>query len=577
MFNFGLYKEGLRKTKVWGVLFTIGMLFGAFIQPITHLANHAHSLRLAERYGWMSIDPIIHIRGLRAFSLMPVTFIVAIPLLTLSIFAFLNGRNSSDFFHAIPHKRETLFISFIASILTWSIGVLLVTTAISVTIYAVSTYTVMHFTSILLALLSVIVVSLLVTSGIMLAMTVTGTTLSNIAAAGLLLFLPRLLMAMFTELVLIRTLIIEFANFPVLFDPRYNLLLGFFANGLNFGGDVIPRILYTFLLGTIYLVVAGYLFKKRHSELATHPGSKWSKPIIRITATFTLTLPALTMILNRDGGIAIIIFYGIAIIGYFAYEVFTARKIHSLVKMLPGLGIVILLNIIFSLGVGIASNLFMREINTETISSAVVSWDFDHRFGFNHWGNSHIALNMHQLEITDPQVARLLGEDLNHNIRQAGYLDWSEGGGRVRVTFSFENGREMTRIVAVPWRSDFTTWLLDHESYRNLYLSFPKDFDHIWSSHNLTNEEARHVLDVLYAEIQEVDFAAWYRLVGHFSHDGWILDDEYDWEDHVEHRGHITTELLIDGRWYHNDFPITELTPLAFELYWYYAGRPSRD
>ena len=566
MFNFELYKEGLRKTKVWGVLFGIAMLMGALIQPISHLASHADNLRRAAEHDWWHVEPILRIRGLDAFVLMPLTFIIAVPFLTLTIFAFLNGRNSSDFYHAIPHKRETLFISFLGSILTWSLGILFVTTTISTGIYASSAYTNVYFGSIFMTLLSTVVISILVMSGITLAMAATGTTLSNIAAAGLILFLPRLLIWMFVALVEARTPVIGFSNFAQWVMPRFNLLFGFFDNQFHFGERLSGATIYTFLLGLIYLVLAGYFFKKRHSELASNPGSKWSQPIIRVALTFALTLPALTMILQYEDIRTVFIFYMIAFVGYFAYEVFTTRKIHSLKKMLPGLGIVILLNIVFGVGIGIASRYFMREIDVARITSAVVDLEAN-------WGGNYVVLNMGQIEITDAQVARLLGEELNE------FIDGDIRPGnshRVAVMFTFDDGRQMNRVLHLTLYSEFVAWLMSYEPYRELHLRIPQNFHSAWSwPGDLTQAQIQSVLNVLAVELQEIDFKDWYLLVGTFSHRGWFWDDATsDWADFempVEH-GNIELSGMVGNQSYWSHFPITELTPRTLALYLSYVN-----
>jgi hypothetical protein len=41
------------------------------------------------------------------------------PLMTLVQFAFLNQRKACDFYHAIPHRRLTVFFSMMAAVLTW--------------------------------------------------------------------------------------------------------------------------------------------------------------------------------------------------------------------------------------------------------------------------------------------------------------------------------------------------------------------------------------------------------------------------------------------------------------------------
>jgi len=363
--------------------------------------------------------------------------------------------------------------------------------------------------------------------------------------------------------------VINLANFPDWLMPHYNLLFGFFDNNSHFDRQASAPVIYTLILGLIYLGLAGYLLKKRHSEMASNPGNKWSQPIIRIAVTFTLTLPALAMILNHEDIRTIFIFYVIAFIGYFAYEVFTARKIHSIKRMLPGLGVVILLNIIFGVGVGMASNFFMREVDVARISSVTVNFGV-HNHGWSH----HVAINMAQLEITESGVAQLLAEDLNSVIRGDGW-----DGRQVPVTFRFDNGREINRMVRVGQGSEFLGWITNYESYQNLYLDIPMNFRSAWSWDGLSHEEIRRVLEVLQVEIREIDFDLWYQLVGYFSFNhGWAIDERTgDWYEIAEQRGSITVTDRINGVNFERVFPLTELTPRALELYLEYADQSRFD
>jgi hypothetical protein len=121
--------------------------------------------------------------------------------------------------------------------------------------------------------------------------------------SGLIIFLPRLLTTVFIGMVVEVTRIVDFGDFGLL--ENYNIVFGFLTGGSarSHDGETIHQMItrgtiYTFILAVIYLAVAGYLFKKRHSELAENPGSKFTQPIIRIAVTFMMTIPAMLMIIS---------------------------------------------------------------------------------------------------------------------------------------------------------------------------------------------------------------------------------------------------------------------------------------
>ena len=564
MFNLGLYKEGLRKTKVLAILFLAAMLLGAIFQPIGEISDHINGIRR----GWRMADQMIHVYGLHASYMMVFALFVGAPILTLSIFSFLNKRNSSDFYHAIPHKREALFGSFIAAVLTWVIGGMWLATAISVAIYAPSAHTVIHLSSILLVLLGISAACLLVISATALAITVTGTRLSNIITAGLILFLPRLLMSMFIAMIIMNTGVVTYADFGLLGNFSRHIPIGFLTGGGWQNNESIHQMimrgtLYTFILAVIYLVAAGYLFKKRHSELAGNPGSKWTQPIIRVAVTFTMTLPVIAGVtsndLHGDDLFFIFLFYLIAIVGYFAYEFLTTKKLPKFLTMLPGLGVVAILNVIFIFGIIIGRGMILQEVNIDNISSITV---VDLRV--DQWSlSSYAGLNARGLEISDPEITQFLGETLNDNIRasrrrlRGEHLDWWSGT-EIRVTFNIDGGRNITRRIRITEESRMGELLPTYEPYQALYLTIPEDFDNVGSGHGLTREEINHVLDVLRAELPGVDFPSWYRLVGRFA----CCNIQQ-----AQQRGWITLSGTINGYYYHMNIPMTEVTPRALELY----------
>lgn len=547
MFNFGLYKEGLRKTRTLAILFLIGMILGGIVQPLAELSYYR---------GWEE-GHINQVYGLQASYMMVFALFAGAPVLTLSIFSFLNKRSSSDFYHSIPHKRETLFGSFIAAVLTWVLGGMWVSTAIAVTIYTLSPDTVVHLGSIILVLIGMSAAGLLVISATTLAMAVTGSQLSNITTAGLIIFLPRLLTTIFIGIIVEATGVIGFGDFGLL--ENYNIVFGLVSDRSNINQMITSGTVYTFVLAIIYLVVACYLFKKRHSELAGNPGSKVTQPIIRIAVTFMLTIPAMMLMLSweSDKLWASFTIYLISLVVYFAYEYMTTKKIPQLNKMVPGLLILVFLNFGFLAGVSMAYGMILQEINVEDISSVSIA---------NQWTRqtySYADLNAIGLVITDEQVVASLGKTLNDRIEESearlrgnttqGWWHSRE----IRVTFNLDGGRHVTRRIGFNHDTHLLGGLTDYEPYQAMYSAIPEDFDEAHSRHDLTRDEIDHVLDVLRDEVQEVDFASWYRVMEGFGD--------------LTQYGMIEVGGMVDGQRYYSWFPITDLTPKALAVYRTYA------
>lgn len=590
MFNFGLYKEGIRRTRVFGAMVLACMFIGAILVPVVQLYHHNFNYRSQWEPYQSWFNPILTIRGGEVVTIMAVAAIIATPLVILSVFSFLNNRNSSDFYHAIPHKRETLFTSFLAAALTWTIGAMWVTSMISTIIYAVSPHTNVYFGSILIVLVGFTAVILLITGGVALAMTFTGTVFSNIATAGLILFFPRGMMAFYTAMVADGAGIISATDFGMISDHSRNLIFITTTSGSGtLEEQIIHGLLYTSVLAIGYLLTARYLFKKRHSEVATHAGTKWSQSITRVIVAFIITIPVLAMILAEGirfveplalivlGAITIITYY----VYYYVYEFITARKVPSLLHASKGLGMVLVLNLLFIGAVTININMILREVDSTRVTSVQIA---DNP---NAWSISYAHFHQYHLEITDLESVTLLAEILNEQIelrrheRRFSHGHWWSR--NVRLTFTMENGRTITRNLRIQTSDSddpLQNFFRNYEPYLATYLLVPEQFEEVGSWPGLTRSQYERILVVLREELQTVDIEEWYEHVGRFStahNQGWIYDDEtgewYDpwqaWRDEVRHE--ISIHGFVNGQRFWSNFPLTErLTPRTLALYRYY-------
>ena len=565
MFNFELYKEGLRKTKTLGILFIVGMLLGAVAQPLIEISNHVDSMRM----GWLSRDSIIPVYSLRASFMMILAPLAGAPIITLSIFSFLNKRSDSDFYHAIPHKRETLFGSFIASILTWVVGGMWLSTTVSVIIYGVSSHAHVDISSVIWAVLGMSAASLLVIASTALAMSITGNGLSNIVASGLILFLPRTLMFILVNIIVQATLVVSSANFGILGNHHYNIIFGMLSGFNMWGFDDTFTIgtIYTLVLGVLYLIIARILFKKRHSELAGNPGTNLIQHIIRIAVTFVITLPAIINIINNNDDYRfnnsdmVIVVYIVAAFSYFAYEFFTTKRIPRLTKMIPGLVVVAVLNIIFIVGINISRNAILQEINVADIQDVIII-DLE---SSQWWQPTYADLNMRGLEIADEEIVDFFGGTLNSNIARfsrrggpEGFQTWNHT--EVRVRFNIDGGRNLTRSVWVA-NPRLSRQLREYEPYQEIFMQMPENPDYIFigAGHRelLTQEQFHNIYEVLREEVALLEFEDWYDKVAHLG---------------IGSRG-SEYEIEVSGRNFTSIFPIIEeLTSRTFELLESYLG-----
>lgn len=334
--------EGIRQLRIIGFIFLIIYVLEAVLIPLNKISYRQNPSR-SMIIGINDMHPVIYL-----------TYTVLAPIMTLYLFRFLTKRNSSDFYHSIPHTRTCLYISYIAAILTWIGVILFVSSGISVCIFFwLPNYSV-QLSMVIPYIIGVFTASIGVVCGVSLAQCITGTVLSNIIVSGIIFFFPRLLTFAITENVLAKTyeLIPDEYFIPAL-NGKYNLITAVFFNNSN-GLSVFTKYsswLYTFILAIIYFAAGLYLFNKRHSENAENPASsRWLQAVYRICTTIAFCLIPICYICQEsqddtDDLTAIFTLYCIAVVIYFLFEIITTKTVRNLLKVIPGLIIIAVLNV----------------------------------------------------------------------------------------------------------------------------------------------------------------------------------------------------------------------------------------
>jgi len=455
IFSFKLYREGLRRLTLTGSLFFALMMIGAVLLPILAIvqnmppAEHICNSYCNDYSCWYS--PIWHqpleVYGILANLLMPIAIALFAPIATLVLFSFLNKRNSSDFFHSIPHKRSTIFVSMLASLVTWVWGAIIVTTTVSVGIFAIGQALgaiTLHIGSILIVTAAALAGSLLMIAVFLIAMSVTGNLFSNITMALLIMYLPRAIFIAFTELVNMSIgYIADFVAIPIFSDWTYNIA---FSGGFvlldggiiqsissrhfyNNTGYLVGPIIYSFVLAAIYLIAGMLLFKRRKSEMAANPApNRWVQLMNRVAVGFFAMLPAAILIIlmltdnifaDSTTIVATIAIYLVAAVVYFGYEFISKKQFTNFAKLLPGLALVLVLNFAFTAGAYASQHVILhRELNADNVRSVQVgnirsaTWDVPFTAG------SYEAMNLQNFRFDDEALIEFLVRSLNLQLRR---------------------------------------------------------------------------------------------------------------------------------------------------------------
>lgn len=369
LFSVKIYLEGLRQTRVAGLFLLIATVLVSALGP---LASFATSL-LYESYDFVDLSD---------FTPWLILFMFVGPIvLTMRLFSFLNKRNGSDFYHALPCTRTCMLTSFSLSVITWLAGTILLTILSNAYLYTVCPNTYIHWSFIPYSFCTYFAGSLLVFAVMLVAKSITGTGFSNIVVGALIGFGPRIFTSAFVSVLTEMVPIVDMSGMGFFLDTAYNIpvniVMEFF--GLTFDSTVfgyVPGIIATFVLAVLYFLLAALLLKYRKSETAQKAApNKVLQHIIRclITIPITLVIPVTILQIGWIDFFSFMVIGFVAVLIYFGYELLSTKKVKNLLYALPVFGAVILFDILFGVALVGASEAALMVPDVSDVKSVHVS------------------------------------------------------------------------------------------------------------------------------------------------------------------------------------------------------------
>lgn len=520
-----LYFEALRQTRVIGIIFAVILTVSSLLLLINGYIN---SISFIEQ---MKIeDPnYVHSPEIISFTefnplYIALPFVMA-PLLALTAFSFLNKRNSSDFYHAITQKRSTLFLSHATASFSWLIFAAIVSTGIAIiTALCFGNIFIINWST-LIYLLEGLVASLYVFAATVLATTATGTLFNNICLTGIIIVVPRVLMYLLAESVMSMVNVLPGINSLGILSPRYNLIFRYVIGLYDSVDYASAPLIYTLILGIIYLIIAFVAFVKRPSEAAGQSApNRFLQAAYRIAFVMLICSPACFLIaLDIEGGysgdiIPIIAIYVFALIAWFVYELITTRKASNLLKTIPSLSILVLLNVVMivtSLGIKYNIESFRPEPeDIEYLKFTESDYDF---YGYDYMSlYKYLVGDLGDIEIKDPNAIKIVsdclkatidGEDEYYLIYETNNEKYWQTTTSITVGIKTSSGLKYRSIDI--WDSDveiIKNALFDTIVNERKLNDLPNVTDVILNSYlELNKSEALEVYGALYKEFSEMN------------------------------------------------------------------------
>ncbi|MBO7151152.1 MAG: hypothetical protein J6V82_05305, partial [Clostridia bacterium] len=124
-----LYKEGLSRIKVLGIVCASLTFFASVVSPITELVTALRESADVRTVEMLSTEELMYpLLLLMLFS----------PFFVFAAFSFLRRRNACDFYHALPYRRKTIYMAFACAAMTWTVLIAVVCAAARAIIYTVN-------------------------------------------------------------------------------------------------------------------------------------------------------------------------------------------------------------------------------------------------------------------------------------------------------------------------------------------------------------------------------------------------------------------------------------------------------
>ena len=585
LFDPGLYFDGLKQLRIIGLLCIVVLELEAILIPLGEYVTIRQNRGNAH---WMGNEFLGTLSFMQMHPLLVLTFCVFTPVMVLYLFSFLNKRNASDFYHSLPGGRLSLFFSFFAAVMTWTAGAVLISSATSLLGFTMlSQYCAINLPSVWIMVFNVLAACVFVAAAVAIAMCLSGTIFTNVVASLLLIFVPRTLMLLCTSILSNTLPLLSENHFPFPLAPRYNvatnLVLGLATGDAVSSFTFLTGGIYTLAVGVIYLGIAAVLFRRRKSEAAGQSApNRVLQGCYRILLSFIVCLIPCTAILNnllmQNGAsdsdlFGYFVCYVAAVVVFLAYELITTRKWKNLVRSLPSLGVLLVLNLVFVGGLTAAYH--------SALSFHPDAEDIDYVRLVDNTGSDYYSVRMEDIRLDDLQVRETIAYRLKERtavLRKSGQRRFGSDNGyqTVAIHTGWSTVYRRLPLTASDNRA-IASQLKNNEEVRRAYSSLPdpKDVSTNVSVSDMSVQDSLQIYDSFRQEAAAMSFEEWYAYVkentGTKGFRYPVYSSSYAYDYPYAYSGSMLTQIYVScaigTRQVSLSLPVTSQFPETANLY----------
>lgn len=455
LFNGRLYLEGLKKLRIIGLAMAILCIAICVIVPVSIWTDTARY----DNYDYVSVDPVTgviiessqgdeYVRPIKdmddaALAIPALVASYLTPLFIFFMFSYLNKRNESDFYHAIPYTRSCVYISFSSAALSWVFGILIVSSLSAGLVWAICPYTVFSFAGLLKQMLYMCLNAGMLMGITAVAVSLMGTFGTAAVAACVLLASWRVVMGL-------AGLFLDDVNYMLRFE---DILGGYLSPNMLlpvalFTGEAVIERVSVLIYAAIVMIGAfalgGFLYARRRSETAGRAvPAKW----LQITVRCLLALPIALLITyglmsaNIEGSTLIVLLV-VMLLAFYLYELLTSKSVRSMLRATPWLGAVVGACILFASALGLA-NYTVNNQHIDEYRIAAVGVDAN-RAPTAYGITPYEMMQLKDYLTRDDEAAEIVAEALaktQHAVRTNNYYFQNTGGEHVKYNTEYVHTR----------------------------------------------------------------------------------------------------------------------------------------
>lgn len=553
IFSFKMYKEGLNELKLISFIFLVLSVF------VNALIKDEY---MTSRNSLISINYMVFL-----------SYTVIVPVMTLYLFMFMTKRNSSDFYDALPHSRVCIYISYCASIVTSIASIIFISSVVGYICKFLTGYSfkMFSFGDAFVSAIGFFVCCLLVMVSINIAQMITGTLFTNVVVSGIIIFFPRIFISVIIMIIESVCPYLDTTHMFSLFNNRYNLVTSSVASTITTDGllsvyEYVPGMIYTFVLALIYFCIAIYMCGRRKSEAAGLAAPTRSlQAVIRCTISMMICLPSINGIIamkyipgSESYSRFIILFYGLAVFSYFVYEIISTKKVDRVIKIAPGLLVVVALNI----GViGVVAGVKQYTGNIEIDKNSVKYFTIDE------WNDDTFRnMLLCEYKINDEQLIDWMISEYDasmEKMKRSDYADYE----LYRVAIHTKKGTYYRKIrISTSFFAKCYQYISSQKDFMEKAVSLPDKKDVLYYGYDVCEDEDKYkeIYDCYRNELSTFDLEKQYR----------ILYDESEERYDLKSFG-ITYEYK--GELCYREIRINNDTPATYNKYLEYMYEQSQD